>query len=152
MCTVHIYIEIDKKNIRPAVGYCGYVLEYESKKGLVTREGFTEVEGSVKTKYLTALINALSRMNKSCELVLHIPDESMVYCLTEQIKGWRQRDWCTAAGKELKDALLWRAVDTMLSKYRVSYDSAVHAYSEWMKSKINENIRKKDERKERAAN
>ena len=140
MCTVHIYIEIDKKNIRPAAGYCGYVLEYESKKGLVTREGFTGAEGTAKTKYLTALINALSRMNKSCELVLHIPDESMIYCLVERIKIWRQRDWYTAAGTELKDAVLWRAADEMLSKHNVTYDSEPHSYSDWMKSKINKII------------
>lgn len=136
MCIVHIYVEIDKKNIRPAAGYCGYVLEYESKKGIVTREGFLAAKGIAKTKYLTALINAISRMNKPCKLILHIPDESMIYCLKEQIKGWRQRDWRTVAGKELKDALLWRAVDAMLNKHEVEYSSEPHAYSEWMKNKI----------------
>ncbi len=62
---------------------------------------------------LTAVIEGLSALKRSCDVVLYTDSEYVRKGMTEWLEGWKRKDWKTAARKPVKNADLWQRLDEL---------------------------------------
>ncbi len=70
---------------------------------------------------LTAVIEALASLKRSCEVTIHTDSEYVHKGITEWIHGWKQRGWKTADKKPVKNADLWQRLDALRALHHVHW-------------------------------
>ena len=70
---------------------------------------------------LTAVIEALASLKRSCEVTIHTDSEYVRKGITEWIHGWKQRGWKTADKKPVKNAELWQRLDALRTLHTVHW-------------------------------
>ena len=70
---------------------------------------------------LTAVIEALSSLKRTCDVVLYTDSEYVRKGITEWIHGWKLRGWKTADKKPVKNADLWQRLDALRGLHRVEW-------------------------------
>ncbi|GAA6139627.1 ribonuclease HI [Arenicella sp. 4NH20-0111] len=70
---------------------------------------------------LTAAIEALKLLTRSCELTLYTDSQYVRKGMLEWIQGWKARGWKTAAKKPVKNDDLWRSLDEQVSRHQVNW-------------------------------
>ena len=70
---------------------------------------------------LTAVIEALSALKRSCEVTIHTDSEYVRKGITEWIHNWKRRGWMTADRKPVKNAELWQRLDALAQSHRVHW-------------------------------
>ncbi|HEU4459442.1 MAG TPA: ribonuclease HI [Methylibium sp.] len=70
---------------------------------------------------LTAVIEALASLKRSCDITLHTDSEYVRKGITEWIHGWKQRGWKTADKKPVKNAELWQRLEALAALHRVDW-------------------------------
>ena len=69
---------------------------------------------------LTAAIEALSALNKPCQVNFYTDSQYLKRGITEWMPGWKARNWRRKSGKLLnKD--LWQALDRAMQPHEVSW-------------------------------
>jgi ribonuclease HI len=70
---------------------------------------------------LTAPIEALASLKRSCEVVIYLDSEYVRKGITEWIINWQRRGWKTADGKPVKNADLWQRLDALRKLHQVEW-------------------------------
>ncbi len=70
---------------------------------------------------LTAVIEALASLKRSCVVTIHTDSEYVRKGITEWIHGWKQRGWKTADRKPVKNAELWLRLDALRDLHEVHW-------------------------------
>ncbi|MBV8501512.1 MAG: ribonuclease HI [Paucibacter sp.] len=70
---------------------------------------------------LTAPIEALASLKRSCAVVIYTDSEYVRKGMTEWISGWQRRGWKTADGKPVKNAELWQRLDALARLHQVEW-------------------------------
>lgn len=70
---------------------------------------------------LTAVIEALASLKRSCAVTIHTDSEYVRKGITEWIHGWKQRGWKTADRKPVKNAELWARLDALRDLHEVHW-------------------------------
>ena len=70
---------------------------------------------------LTAVIEALASLKRTCEVTVHTDSEYVRKGITEWIHGWKQRGWKTADKKPVKNAELWQRLDALRDLHHVQW-------------------------------
>jgi ribonuclease HI len=70
---------------------------------------------------LTAVIEALASLKRTCDVVLYTDSEYVRKGITEWIHGWKTRGWKTADKKPVKNADLWQRLDALRNLHRVEF-------------------------------
>ena len=70
---------------------------------------------------LTAVIEALASLKRTCDVILYTDSEYVRKGITEWIHGWKLRGWKTADKKPVKNADLWQRLDALRSLHRVDW-------------------------------
>jgi ribonuclease HI len=70
---------------------------------------------------LTAVIEALASLKRSCEVTLYTDSEYVRKGITEWIVGWKQRGWKTADKKPVKNVDLWQRLDALRALHQVHW-------------------------------
>ncbi|HEV8315437.1 MAG TPA: ribonuclease HI [Burkholderiaceae bacterium] len=70
---------------------------------------------------LTAVIEALASLKRSCEVTLYTDSEYVRKGITEWIIGWKQRGWKTADKKPVKNVDLWQRLDALRALHQVHW-------------------------------
>ena len=70
---------------------------------------------------LTAVIEALASLKRSCEVTIHTDSEYVRKGITEWIHGWKERGWKTADRKPVKNADLWQRLDALRALHAVHW-------------------------------
>ncbi len=70
---------------------------------------------------LTAVIEALSSLKRTCEVTLHTDSEYVCKGISEWIHGWKRRGWTTADRKPVKNADLWQRLDALRQLHAVDW-------------------------------
>jgi ribonuclease HI len=70
---------------------------------------------------LTAAIEALRSLNRSCEVVLHTDSQYLRGGVTGWIDSWKANGWRTTAKKPVKNEDLWRALDAAAEPHMVDW-------------------------------
>jgi ribonuclease HI len=70
---------------------------------------------------LRAVIEALTALNRSCEVTLHLDSEYVRQGITSWIHNWKRRGWRTADGKPVKNVDLWQMLDAQVRRHRIDW-------------------------------
>jgi ribonuclease HI len=70
---------------------------------------------------LTAVIQALACLKRTCDVVIYTDSEYVRKGITEWIQGWKQRGWKTADKKPVKNADLWQQLDAQRNLHHVQW-------------------------------
>ncbi len=70
---------------------------------------------------LTAVIEALASLKRSCDVIVYTDSEYVRKGITEWIINWLRRGWKTADGKPVKNADLWQRLDALRRLHTVDW-------------------------------
>ena len=70
---------------------------------------------------LTAAIEALTALSRSCEIELHTDSNYVKDGLTKWIHGWKKNGWKTADKKPVKNVELWQALDAAVARHKIEW-------------------------------
>ena len=70
---------------------------------------------------LTAVIEALSSLKRTCDVEVYTDSEYVRKGITEWIHGWKTRGWKTADKKPVKNAELWQRLEALASLHHVRW-------------------------------
>ena len=70
---------------------------------------------------LTAVIQALASLKRTCDVVIYTDSEYVRKGITEWIHGWKQRGWKTADKKPVKNSDLWQQLDAQGRLHHVDW-------------------------------
>lgn len=139
MDRVHIYTYTDILGPRKRTGYYIYLLEQETAKGPATlhkmeKVGVSETENRVQ---LMAVVKALRRLTRNCELVIHTHSGYVAAGISRGwLRKWEETDWTTRKGKPVANRAEWEEMAELLNAHEFEFVAGPHAYSEWMRREI----------------
>lgn len=70
---------------------------------------------------LTAVIEALASLKRTCDVTIYTDSEYVRKGITEWIHGWKSRGWKTADRKPVKNVELWQRLDALAALHRVDW-------------------------------
>jgi ribonuclease HI len=70
---------------------------------------------------LTAVIEALACLKRSCEVQIYTDSQYVRQGITEWIHNWKKRGWKTADNKPVKNADLWQRLDALRELHQVDW-------------------------------
>lgn len=149
MYQVNIYTMTDIKGPRRRDGYYLYEVELLTPKGPATRGIYPkEIKDATENRAeLTALVEALKRLNQSCELDIYTDSAHIASALEEGwLKEWQDNGWKNAKGKEISNRDLWQETAELLygNSIRI-HVGEYHSHTRWMQFEL-EKKHKEEER------
>lgn len=135
---VNIYIESSVKGLKRKNGVVGFILEAEGYEGKTVTQFGSVKEVTENQSQLLALKFALKRITDKSDLMIW-SDNSYIEAAFKQdwIKGWLDRDWKTAKGKEVANKEEWECILQMLGGCRPQFEIGNnHSFKSWMKKEI----------------
>ncbi len=70
---------------------------------------------------LTAVIRALESLRRACDVELYTDSQYVKNGFQSWIHTWKRNGWKTADRKPVKNADLWRELDTMAARHRIRW-------------------------------
>ncbi|MBV8380606.1 MAG: ribonuclease HI [Paucibacter sp.] len=70
---------------------------------------------------ITAVIEALASLKRSCQVTVYTDSEYVKKGMTEWMAGWQRRGWKTADGKPVKNADLWTRLDALAKLHTLEW-------------------------------
>lgn len=102
----------------PGPGGWGALLEYQGRR----REHYGAAADTTNNRMeLTAAIMALEELKEPCSVQLYTDSQYLRKGITEWLPSWKRRDWKTAAKKPVKNADLWRRLETAAKMHEVRW-------------------------------
>jgi ribonuclease HI len=102
----------------PGPGGWGVLLRYAGAE----REVFgAERETTNNRMELTAVIEGLRALTRSCPVRITTDSQYVMKGVTEWMPNWKRRGWRTAAKKPVKNKDLWEALDRELQRHQVEW-------------------------------
>lgn len=102
----------------PGPGGWGAVLQYgETSKEIYGGES----ETTNNRMELMAAIKSLESLTRNCEVTLYTDSQYVRKGITEWIVNWKKRNWKTAAKKPVKNADLWKLLDTQVDRHTINW-------------------------------
>ena len=102
----------------PGPGGWGAVMHY--RENTRTLSGYAAQTTNNRME-LTAVIEALRALKRSCEVELHTDSKYVMHGISEWIESWKRNGWKTAARKAVKNADLWQQLDDEAARHRVHW-------------------------------
>ncbi len=70
---------------------------------------------------LTAVIQALNTLKRSCQIDLHTDSQYVKNGITQWLNNWKKNNWKTANKKPVKNAELWQALDEAVQRHQITW-------------------------------
>ena len=80
-----------------------------------------ELETTNNRMELTAAVEALTALKRTCRVQFYSESEYLRKGITEWISTWKRRGWKTAGKKPVKNQDLWRALDAVIQKHQIQW-------------------------------
>ncbi len=80
-----------------------------------------EFETTNNRMELQAAIEGLSALKRSCKVRLTTDSQYVRKGITEWLKGWKRKNWKTAAGKAVKNQDLWQLLDEQNQRHDIEW-------------------------------
>jgi ribonuclease HI len=103
----------------PGPGGWGVILSYASKQK--TLNGF-EAETTNNRMELTAAIEGLRALSRSCDVDLNTDSKYVLQGINEWIDNWKANGWKTAAKKPVKNVDLWKLLDKQVLRHHINWN------------------------------
>ena len=81
-----------------------------------------EAETTNNRMEMTAVIEGLSALKRSCQVHITTDSQYVMKGVTEWMPNWKKRRWRTAAGQPVKNVDLWQKLDTLLADHEVTWE------------------------------
>jgi ribonuclease HI len=102
----------------PGPGGWGALLQFgEREKELYGGE----LETTNNRMELTAAIQALAALKRSCEIDVYTDSQYVRMGVLEWLAQWKLRDWRTSDRKPVKNVDLWKALEAQLERHRIQW-------------------------------
>jgi ribonuclease HI len=101
----------------PGPGGWGAILRYN---GVEKELSGGELNTTNNRMELMAAIESLRALKKSCDVDLYTDSKYVKDGMEEWIAAWKERGWKTADKKPVKNEDLWRTLDDVWSRHRVT--------------------------------
>lgn len=144
---VNIYIETSVHGPSQHGGRCMYIMEYLLPGGepKTVRGGSDWRDKKEMELALQALAAALSRIKSSCVIDIYTTCPQIRNTIENGwLDRWRQQDWKTSKGKEIRHRALWERIAVLMEPHLVFVLMEPHSYRELMQYEL----RKQNDRKE----
>ena len=102
----------------PGPGGWGVVLGFRDQQK--TLNGY-DPETTNNRMELTAVIEGLRALNRSCDIELNTDSKYVMQGVTDWLANWKHNGWKTAAKKPVKNVDLWQQLDRELQRHRVDW-------------------------------
>ncbi len=102
----------------PGVGGWGVVLRYKTLRKEFSGGSPATTNNRME---LTAAIESLKALTKPCEVALHTDSEYVRNGITKWLAGWKRNGWKTSTKQPVKNADLWRELDSHTARHAVSW-------------------------------
>ena len=103
----------------PGPGGWGVIMSYASKQKSLN--GF-DAETTNNRMELTAAIEALRALSRSCDVDLNTDSKYVLQGINEWIDNWKANGWKTAAKKPVKNADLWKLLDKQVLRHQINWN------------------------------
>ena len=114
---VHIFTDGACKG-NPGPGGWGAILKYgDHEKEL---NGYSP-ETTNNIMELTAVIEALKSLTRSCKIILTTDSTYVKNGITEWIHGWKKKGWKTATKKPVKNKDYWQLLDAEVQRHHIEW-------------------------------
>lgn len=131
-----IFIAVDSTAAKESLKKYGYVLEFTGKNGIQTREGFGETIATYHAAVLTAMVHALERFNRPCEITICADDAFVLNMLNRNLEVWATNGYRNAKGEAIKNMELWMRVGQLINEHNILTLVGEHEYSAWLKAQM----------------
>lgn len=137
----NIYVKTTIKPPRRADASAMYLVEYISDNKPdepATLTDFLQLPETTETALvLTALIKALNRIVKPCEICIFTECKPIFANLESRVyEGWRGSKWHGTQGNIIKNNELWEILSGQLLKHKWTVSDEKHSYSDWMEGEL----------------
>ena len=102
----------------PGVGGWGAILKYENQ--IKEIKGFSK-ETTNNIMELTAVIESLKQLNRSCDIIITTDSNYVKNGITEWIHNWKKNGWKTANKKPVKNKELWVNLDELVQTHTIDW-------------------------------
>mgnify|MGYP001472389953 CR=1 FL=1 len=102
----------------PGPGGWGAILKFGNH--IKELNGFS-IETTNNIMELTAVIQSLKSVKKSCEIVITTDSNYVKNGITKWIHNWKKNDWKTANKKIVKNKEYWLELDMLAQKYKIEW-------------------------------
>lgn len=131
--TVNIYIETDSTSPRPMPRNYGYVLECQHLGNTKTKAGFGRMEGTWNKATLQALLEALGRLKRPCEVHIHSRNEYILRMLENNLEHWAAAGFINSKGKPVANREEWEKLWQLGQEHLLLIEpTGKHEYSRWL--------------------
>jgi len=103
----------------PGPGGWGVVLRFQGN--YKTLRGYA-AETTNNRMELTAVIEGLKALKRSCAVELFTDSKYVMQGLTEWLANWKRNGWKTAAKKPVKNIDLWQQLEAEVTQHRVDWN------------------------------
>tara|TARA_B100000989_G_scaffold290608_1_gene263982 strand:- start:2246 stop:2698 length:453 start_codon:yes stop_codon:yes gene_type:complete len=102
----------------PGPGGWGVLLRYgDTEKSLYGGEA----ETTNNRMELTAAIEGLAAVNRSCHVIVTTDSQYVRNGITQWIHNWKQRGWKTSNNKPVKNADLWQRLEAEVANHDIEW-------------------------------
>jgi ribonuclease HI len=70
---------------------------------------------------LQAAIEALNFLTRPCSVTVYTDSSYVCTGITQWIKGWKAKNWRTAAGTDVKNVDLWQQLDAAAQRHKATF-------------------------------
>jgi ribonuclease HI len=70
---------------------------------------------------MTAVIEALAALKRSCDVTLWVDSQYVLKGMTEWLPGWKARGWKTASKESVKNVDLWQRLEALVKLHHVQW-------------------------------
>ena len=102
----------------PGIGGWGAILKYENQ--IKEIKGFSK-ETTNNIMELTAVIESLKQLNRSCDIIITTDSNYVKNGITEWIHNWKKNGWKTANKKPVKNKNLWVNLDQLVQIHTIDW-------------------------------
>lgn len=71
---------------------------------------------------MTAAIEALAQLTRSCQVVLTTDSQYVKNGITQWIANWKKRGWKTSSKQTVKNVDLWKQLDVLVQQHEVTWE------------------------------
>ena len=103
----------------PGPGGWGVAMRYQGQHK--TLNGY-DSETTNNRMELTAVIEGLRALKRSCEIELHTDSRYVLQGINEWIANWKANGWKTAAKKAVKNIDLWQQLDEEVARHEIDWN------------------------------
>ena len=143
---INIYIHTNIHSVRSgATGFYIWVIEAITSKGPATLTDKEEITATWKEAELMALIAALKRLNKPCELTIHAGNVHLAAALNSGwLSKWSGNGYTNSKGEPIEFSDKWKELWELIQKHTfIAASIKANSYTYWMMSEIGEEVGKR---------